>query len=140
MITRILTRGTLIAVLATALTGVAVAEEVDGTIAAGKTRFMNNCAVCHGPDAKGRGIVAGHLNKAPTDLTQLTKSNDGKFPFMRVYETIDGREHIGAHGNREMPVWGAEFKLGAPTAGGMSESIVRGKILELIIYLESIQE
>lgn len=139
MITK-LVRGTLVAVLATVLSTIAVAEEVDRTVAAGKTRFMNNCAVCHGADGKGSGIVAGHLNEVPTDLTQVTKNNDGNFPFKKIYDTIDGRQHIGAHGSREMPIWGAEYKLGAPTAGGMSESIVRGKILELIIYIQSIQE
>lgn len=141
MIRSILSRGTVVALLVVALTGVATAEEaVDSTIAAGKTRFMNNCAVCHGEDGKGAGIVAGHLDKAPADLTQLTKKNNGHFPFKQIYRTIDGRQQIGAHGSREMPIWGAEFRLGVTTAAGTSESVVRGKILELIVFIQSIQE
>ncbi len=115
-------------------------ETTDRTLAAGKQQFMQSCAACHGEDAKGAGIVANHLDTAPSDLTQLSKKNDGSFPFKEIYDTIDGRTAIGAHGSREMPVWGAEYKFGTPTAGGMSESVVRGRILELIVYLQSIQE
>jgi mono/diheme cytochrome c family protein len=115
-------------------------EQTDRTLAAGKQRFMQNCAACHGENAQGAGIVATHLETAPADLTQLSKNNGGSFPFKSIYDTIDGRTDIGAHGSRDMPVWGAEYKLGTPTAGGMSESVVRGRILELIVYLQSIQE
>lgn len=121
------------------LGAIAQADE-DATIAAGKARFMENCASCHGEDAKGYGERASKLADVPSNLTILSKSNGGKFPFKLVYDTIDGRQHIGAHGSRDMPVWGAEYRLGVPTAGGMAESVVRGKILELIVYLESIQE
>lgn len=127
------------AALALGLTGVARADE-DRTIAAGKQQFLNHCAVCHGADGKGAGIVANKLTEVPTNLTVLTKNNGGNFPFEQIYRTIDGRQSIGAHGSREMPIWGAEFKLGTPTAGGMSESVVRGRILELIVYISSIQE
>ena len=113
--------------------------EEDPAIAAGKARFMENCASCHGEDAKGYGDRSSKLADIPSNLTILSKSNGGKFPFKLVYDTIDGRQHIGAHGSRDMPVWGAEYRLGVPTAGGTAESVVRGKILELIVYLESIQ-
>lgn len=114
--------------------------EQDRTLVAGKQRFMEDCAVCHGESGKGQGIVASHLNNMPADLTQLTKKNDGHFPFQMIYDTIDGRANIGAHGSREMPIWGAEYKLGVPIAAGMGEAVVRGKILELIVYINSIQE
>lgn len=117
----------------------ALAEE-DPTIAAGKQRFLESCAVCHGEDGKGRGIAAGHLKQKPADLTQLTKNNNGHFPAMKMYQTIDGRGSPGVHGSREMPIWGAEFRGGSTTAAGMTEAVVRGRILELIVFLESIQE
>lgn len=121
--------------------GVARADESeDRTIAAGKQRYMENCASCHGPDAKGAGTMASELKRVPADLTQLAKRNGGNFPFEQIYDMIDGRGEIGAHGTRDMPVWGYEYKMGVPTAAGMSEAVVRGKILELIVYLRSIQE
>ena len=116
------------------------AADSDRTLAAGKQRYMESCAVCHGDNGAGVGIVSNYLTKQPSNLTMLAKNNGGSFPFMTVYKTIDGRAKIGAHGSREMPVWGAVYKGTSPEAAGMSEAIVRGRILELIVYLESIQE
>ena len=130
-----------IAALLAGICSVGVADDSkERAIAAGKTSFMNNCAACHGPDGRGGGAVAGKLEKSPTNLTLLSKTNGGAFPFEEVYDTIDGREQVGAHGPRDMPVWGSEYKMGVPTASGSSEAVVRGKILELILYIESIQE
>jgi hypothetical protein len=52
-----------------------------------------------------------------------------------VYDAIDGRVPA-AHGSRDMPIWGTAFK-GYVASG--SETLVRGRILELILYLESMQ-
>jgi hypothetical protein len=79
------------------------------------------------------------LNVTPPDLTLLGKRNGGHFPFWRVYGVIDGRDPLKAHGSREMPLWGDEFRLDAgssPTA----QTEVRGKILSLVYYLQSIQQ
>jgi len=77
------------------------------------------------------------LTKKPADLTVLSKNNGGTFPFDRVFETIDGRDTIGgAHGTKEMPIWGGEWK-GSSVA---SETALRGRILEMIIYLRSVQQ
>jgi mono/diheme cytochrome c family protein len=124
-----------------AISAFALAEDSkERAIAAGKTNFMNNCAACHGDDGRGAGAMAGELDKSPTNLTLLSKTNGGAFPFEEIYDTIDGREQVGAHGPRDMPVWGSEYKMGVPTVSGSSEAVVRGKILELILYIESIQE
>lgn len=105
--------------------------------AAGKARFMENCAVCHGADAKGGGPFTTLLKSAPSDLTMLSKGNGGDFPFNRVYDAIDGRASVkGAHGSKEMPIWGGEWKGSSVAA----ETAVRGQILEMIIYLRSIQQ
>jgi len=111
----------------------------DDVAVLGKQSFEGRCAVCHGLDGKGSGIVAKLLTQKPTDLTQLSKANAGVFPFGHVYQAIDGRNIPAAHGSREMPVWGREF---ADQAGPTqkTDSYVRGKVLELIVYLESIQE
>ena len=114
---------------------VAVADE--GVEGAGKIRYMENCAVCHGDDAKGSGVFAKLLTAAPADLTLLTKNNGGTFPFNRIFESIDGRTTVGgAHGSKEMPIWGGEWK-GSSIA---SETALRGRILEMIIYLRSVQQ
>lgn len=105
--------------------------------AAGKARFMESCAVCHGPDAKGGGPFATLLKAAPSDLTVLSQGNGGEFPFGRVYDAIDGRASVkGAHGSKDMPIWGGEWKGSSVAA----ETAVRGQVLEMIIYLRSIQQ
>ena len=111
------------------------AQEVAG---AGKPAFELYCATCHGRDAKGGGPASNLLTVKPADLTMISKKNDGKFPFWRVYGTIDGREDVKGHGTREMPIWGAEFRAQAGSSP-VAQSQVRGRILELVYYLESIQ-
>ena len=108
-----------------------------GVEEAGKGRFMDYCAVCHGADAKGGGPFATMLTKQPSDLTVLSKNNGGAFPFDRVFETIDGRGNVGgAHGSNEMPIWGADWEGSSVAA----QTALRGRILEMIIYLRSIQQ
>ncbi len=105
--------------------------------AAGKARFMENCAVCHGADARGGGPFTSLLKSAPSDLTKLSQGAGGEFPFNRVYDAIDGRAAVkGAHGSKEMPIWGGEWKGSSVAA----ETALRGQILEMIIYLRSIQQ
>lgn len=123
--------------IASALFGAASAVADEGVEVAGKNRYMDYCAVCHGDDAKGAGPFANLLATAPSDLTVLTKNAGGEFPFNRIFETIDGRTNVGgAHGSKEMPIWGGEWK-GSSVA---SETALRGRILEMIIYLRSVQQ
>ncbi len=75
----------------------------------------------------------------PADLTQIARRNGGVFPFWRVYRTIDGRELVRGHGSREMPVWGRHFQEEARRAGAVQETLIKGRILGLIFYLQSIQ-
>ncbi|MGA6935856.1 MAG: cytochrome c, partial [Pseudolabrys sp.] len=82
--------------------GHAAAQEPD----AGKIEFLSSCGACHGSDAKGKGPIADQLKVTPADLTQLAKKNGGVFPSNAVYEKIDGRQEVQAHGRRDMPVWG----------------------------------
>ena len=79
----------------------------------GKREYVLACAVCHGDSGKGDGPLVEFLKKPPTDLTKIQKNNGGVFPFPRVYGVIDGRLPVGAHGPREMPVWGREFRQDA---------------------------
>jgi mono/diheme cytochrome c family protein len=107
-------------------------------MAAGKPVYEQYCATCHGGDAKGGGVASNMLTVKPADLTMISKKNNGTFPFWRMYGVIDGREEIKGHGTREMPIWGAEFRLQA-ASNINAQSQVRGRILELVYYLQSIQ-
>lgn len=64
----------------------------------GKAEYLSSCGACHGSDAKGKGLFADQLKVAPTNLTQLAKNNGGVFPMNAVYEKIDGRQEVKAHG------------------------------------------
>ena len=74
--------------------GMAQQEEV---AKAGRPAYEQNCAVCHGLEGKGDGGAANLLTVKPADLTQLSKKNNGTFPFWRTYRVIDGREEIKGH-------------------------------------------
>jgi mono/diheme cytochrome c family protein len=107
--------------------------------ASGKPTYDRYCASCHGRGGKGDGGAVSLLTVKPADLTLLSKKNGGTYPFWRVYGTIDGREEVKGHGTSDMPMWGQEFRQEAG-GGALSQSATRGRILELVYYLESIQE
>ena len=121
----------------------AAAILVGGTAAAedtGKAEYMNSCASCHGEAADGTGPLADLMTVPVPPLTNLAEMNDGEFPMLRVIQTIDGRQGIKGHGY-PMPVWGKRFQSGMVDAGPYgAETIVRGRILSLALYLESIQQ
>lgn len=86
--------------------GKAVAAQVADV---SKIEYLSSCGACHGTDGKGNGPTADQLKVAPPDLTQLAKKNGGIFPLNNVYEKIEGRQEIKAHGSREMPIWGYRY-------------------------------
>jgi hypothetical protein len=120
---------------------------ISGSLAAeeeliGSGEFYNSCASCHGVGAKGDGNLAKYLNIEPTDLTLLSKKNHGEYPFLRVFQIIDGRSIIAVHGDRLMPVWGDRYSLDAAEKYGPrgGEAEIRARVLELVYYLQSIQQ
>lgn len=110
----------------------------------GKYEYESSCAACHGPTGKGDGWYATRILKnvfkAP-DLSELSKNNNGVFPFARVYEIIDGRQQVQAHGPKDMPIWGRAFSDQAsylsPYYNG--EAFARAKILALTEYVYRLQ-
>lgn len=111
-------------------------------VEAGKREFQRSCATCHGIDAKGDGPAANTLTVKPADLTQLSKKRGGTFLFWQVYDKISGRSEevpIRGHGTREMPIWGDRFRL-EPGESEQHALGVRGRLLSLVYYLQSIQE
>lgn len=99
----------------------------------GAQLYREHCAVCHGVEAKGGGPAAEALKRRPTDLTQLSKKNGGKYPGLAVLQKIRGGEVI-EHGTVEMPIWG---KLFITPGKGKADAEVR--IYALTTYLEQIQ-
>ena len=116
----------------------AAAQEEPGNAARGRASFNLYCSSCHGKSAKGDGPVAATLKIAPTNLTQLSLSNGGKFPADQTYAYIDGRKAVPAHGPGDMPVWGLSFQ--DPGRDTDQEAMVRHKIKDLVAYIESVQE
>jgi mono/diheme cytochrome c family protein len=104
--------------------------------------YRASCQICHGPNGTGDGPMAGLLTVKPSDLTQLSKKNDGKFPLLKVFQTVDGRAVIPAHGTREMPAWGQRYQAEAGDKYGPygGEAAVRARVLELVYYIQSIQK
>lgn len=78
------------------------------------------------------------LATKPADLTRIAERNGGVFPVDRVAQTIDGRSLPASHGTRDMPIWGEHFERES-VEPAMSEQSIRGQLLMLVVYLQSIQ-
>jgi hypothetical protein len=73
----------------------------------------------------------------------LSKNNKGVFPFDRIYNVIDGRLDIRAHGPGDMPIWGRDYSAKAAEVymdvPYHPESYVRSRILALTEYIARLQ-
>lgn len=110
-----------------------------------RSEYLSNCAGCHGPSGQGDGHFRDYLTRVPSDLTVLSRNNGGVFPYQRLYEVIDGRAALAAHGGRDMPIWGADYRaqavtMSAPPYSGRPEQYVRYRIGLLLDYLHRIQK
>ncbi len=99
----------------------------------GHEMFTHYCAVCHGTDARGTGPAADALKKTPADLTQIARKNGGKFPEVHVIRIIKGDDVVGAHGSRDMPIWGELFR----SLRSQADSDLR--VNALMRYIEGLQ-
>ena len=100
----------------------------------GAQMFKTYCAVCHGAEGKGDGVAAPALRKMPADLTVLSRENGGKFPDIRVMNSIEGDADVTAHGSKDMPVWGTVFRRMQNAKG-----VALLRLYSLTRYIESIQ-
>lgn len=127
-------------ILAMASTVALPAEKPDQ----GRVEYTNNCLNCHGQSGDGNGPYASLLNKTPSDLTKLSKSNKGVFPFARIYEVIDGRQTLKGHGQRDMPIWGNAYRVESGEKLFETyydpEIYARTRILALIEYISRLQK
>jgi mono/diheme cytochrome c family protein len=129
-------------------TGVALAQATpQAPVDLGALEYRSSCAACHGLDGRGDGPTKPALTNRPTDLTTLARANAGVFPVQRVYEVIDGRQAVTAHGTRDMPIWGTQYLAEADFhyryTEGMGpharEAFVRARVMALVDYLNRIQ-
>jgi mono/diheme cytochrome c family protein len=116
----------------------------DKPVDVGKGEYDASCAVCHGFNGRGGGPFASQLNVKVPDLTVIAKNNQGIFPFDRVYQIIDGRQEVKAHGTREMPIWGRAFRMQTSAffqnyPSHDEESGARSRILALTEYVYRLQ-
>lgn len=108
-------------------------------IAAGRAEYETYCMACHGINGDGTGPVAPYMDPPPADLRKIKAKNGGVFPHAKIEAWIDGRDPIASHGTRDMPIWGAAFRE-ETELDQLSETRVRGRIVLLVHYIESIQE
>jgi mono/diheme cytochrome c family protein len=111
----------------------AATEKAD--IKAGAETYGKYCSPCHGRQGKGDGPVAETLKIAPSDLTALARTYDGKFPRGYVSAVLIFGKRVASHGSDDMPVWGAKFRKVDPEHDRSGQK----HIDDLIAYLESIQ-
>ena len=102
----------------------------------GKTTYLEYCASCHGPDARGTGPAASALKTPPADLTGLAKSHGGKFPDEYVGGILQFGKPVSAHGSREMPVWGGIFSR----RENGDKAATQRRLRNLLEYLATLQE
>ena len=102
----------------------------------GKEMYVAYCASCHGKDGRGDGPAAASLKSAPSDLTQLSARNGGKFPENHVTQTIRGDAATSSHGSKDMPVWGPIFVSMETRADGVAQLRIRN----LTRYIASLQQ
>jgi mono/diheme cytochrome c family protein len=133
-------------IIAASTAAIGVTDQVNAQgIELAKNEYLKSCASCHGVTGKGDGPAIKSLIKIPPDLTKLSEANKGVFPFSRVFDVIDGRIEIMAHGTRDMPVWGEvymrEWISGLPLGFSkeLAEAMVRIRMLMLIEYIASLQ-
>jgi mono/diheme cytochrome c family protein len=102
----------------------------------GRQVYDTYCAACHGKDGMGGGPASAALKVAVPDLTQLSAKNGGKFPELRVYDSIQGDPDMpAAHGSREMPIWGDVFQSMNPPGAAPPQM----RLSKLTAYVRSLQ-
>ena len=106
----------------------------------GTNIYDDQCAVCHGADARGNGPLAPALILQPPSLRDLTQRYDG-FPTVRVVMRIDGSDPLVSHGS-PMPIYGPFFEeKDAIIKSESGQPIMTSQpIADLVAYLKHIQE
>ena len=110
----------------------------------GQLEFQARCAACHGIGGLGDGPVGRLLKTPPPNLALIAQRNGGSFPFERVYDGIDGRAQVAAHGTRDMPIWGGFYRADMPDEAteevmDAAEKAAEAEVLALVFYIGTLQ-
>lgn len=126
----VLKTGWAVVALLTLLASPVVAEDI-----AAPSEFQRYCALCHGPDGRGVGVVTeGENTRKAADLTQITKRNNGNFPFSKVAQIIWQGGAVAEHKSKLMPSWGAFY-------GEQVDPIfAKAMVFDLTQYVETLQD
>lgn len=100
----------------------------------GSGMYAAMCASCHGPQGIGDGPAAASLKMKPTDLTILSKQNNGEFPTAKVAYILGNMPGTAAHGSSSMPIWGDTFRTVES-----NQAVVKLRITNLVDYVKSLQ-
>jgi mono/diheme cytochrome c family protein len=103
-------------------------------IGQGRALYLQHCASCHGPQA--RGVESGESGEAASipDLTRI-EERDGVFNPVHVAVHIEGRRD-GMKEETEMPCWGVALREEWPRGRGAAAL----QVWKLTKYLSFIQE
>jgi mono/diheme cytochrome c family protein len=63
---------------------VACSAQAQGNASAGRQVFMQNCAVCHGPEGKGDGPGAAGLNPKPANFSDSSRRATAEEKQVRI--------------------------------------------------------
>lgn len=100
----------------------------------GEQMYRDYCAACHGPGGKGDGPAAAFLKSWPPDLTTMAQRNNGKYPELKVRETLLFGTNSHAHGSSDMPVWGPLSR-----AEDQNQKQSNARVSKLTFYIQSVQ-
>lgn len=110
----------------------------------GRIEYEANCATCHGVTGKADGPTASFVTRKVPDLTVLAKNNGGILPVAAMYDVIIGETDVPAHGSRDMPVWGREYRMRAAEhyvdTPYDPDAYVRARVLAVIEYINRLQQ
>lgn len=103
----------------------------------GRLNYTAYCASCHGAAGKGDGPAAAGLKQRPTDLTQMSAKNNGKFPWTTVSNVLEAAGDRPEHGSSVMPNWWLAFRAQDP--GNPTKFSASVRVHNLASYLEAMQ-
>ncbi len=131
----------MVAGLALILSAGAALAQGESEFAAGREEYLAACAACHGEAADGNGPIATMFRDPVPGLTGIAAANGGVFPVVDIVKVVDGRTAVRAHGD-PMPVFGRRYQTELAGQVGVlgAQEAVRGQVLELVYFLQSIQE
>jgi len=101
--------------------------------------YAENCAACHGDNARGGGIMSPYLKMPAPDLTLIAARRGGHFPDAEIYRIVDGQSSENWTTNRHMPIWGYEF-FGNDSDDERAHGRASTRVDSLVAFLKSRQQ